>query len=580
MRKLLLTLAMLLAMGASVWADNVVLQPQEATYINAGNGDTNYSEAGVLYANFSKVSGGVLTDQLSAYGGSDITIVKFDASSLPSGCTITAASLTFTSQCTVSGKNSQLAIVPIGTNWTASKATWNNLDKGADGSKVTNLAYSNNTASTQTYDAKSVINNDEDKIVAFAVFTNTGRQQKVSNFNLSITYTQQALVEHSYSIVAKAGDVELKTLATGKAYENAEYSVTALPAAIVKEGVCYKLNDTDVIGYAKSFTMGAADATAVVSYSEADFNYFFEAESILSKSYGNANGSYSSGVTAGVYTGANLYMPSIAAGIYTVKVNTSVRRSNEDIFTVQTSTDGTNWTDAGSITLTSNKAGDYSLEGVVINGYVRLVEAKSQNMCHYVDYVTLTKTGDASYTRSTTTGKFGTICLPFAPTVVGADLYSATINPEGDAVTLEPVETPIAGTPYIYKATADAQSFAYTTGELVSAPVSAAPLVGVFEATEVPVGSFVMQTQEGIQAFYQVAEGQQPTLSAYKAYLTVPASNNAKMITIGEDTDATAIKAIDALTTGNAKIYDLNGRELKSLQKGVNIVNGVKVYVK
>jgi len=198
-----------------------------------------------------------------------------------------------------------------------------------------------------------------------------------------------------------------------------------------------------------------------------------------------------------------------------------------------------------------------------------------------VDDFQLVRNGAAptTCTRSTKSDKFGTICLPYAFSATGATVYSATINTEGDAVTLETVETPVAGIPYIYKATADSQTFTYS-GAPIANPVDAAPLTGVFTATLVPVGSYVMQTKDGEQSFYIVAEGAQPTLSANKAYLTVPASNNAKMITIGEDSEATAINAINALTTGNAKIYDLNGRELKSLQKGVNIVNGVKVYVK
>lgn len=179
-------------------------------------------------------------------------------------------------------------------------------------------------------------------------------------------------------------------------------------------------------------------------------------------------------------------------------------------------------------------------------------------------------------TRSTQEGKYGTICAPFAAKAEGAKVYSAAVN--GNEVELTEVTEMVAGTPYIYQATENAQTFSYASGSLVEEPVAAAPLVGVFEATPVPVGSYVMQTQNGAQKFYIVAEGKQPTLSANKAYLTVPASE-AKTLSIGF-AEETAIKAIDALMSGDAKIYDLNGREQKSLQKGVNIVNGVKVLVK
>lgn len=183
----------------------------------------------------------------------------------------------------------------------------------------------------------------------------------------------------------------------------------------------------------------------------------------------------------------------------------------------------------------------------------------------------------ASEARATDTNKYGTICLPYAFSATGATIYSASLNAAKDAVVLEEVSTPVAGTPYIYKATAAAQEFTYTSGAVVAAPVAAAPLVGVFTATEVPVGAYVMQTQGGVQKFYKVAADNQPTLSANKAYLTT-GGGSVKELTIGGE--ETAIQAIEALTSGEAKIYDLNGRQLKSLQKGINIVNGVKVLVK
>lgn len=557
----------------SVWAENQTLNldASEATYINAGNPDTNYSSAEELYANFSKISGGKLTDQLSAYGGSDITIIKFNASSLPAGATVISANVTFNSACTVSGKNSQLAIVPINTSWSAATATWSNVDLSANGANVVSLAYSPNSTSAQTYDAKNVLIADDDKILSFAIFTNTGRQQKVSDFKLSIVYTEEVIPEHNYTVNADCAGTVLAELATGTAFQNDNYSVNGLPYGITKSGVVYILDDANVSGYSKEFTMGTADETKTVSYRASDYAYFFEAEAILSKSYGNSNGGYSAGTTAGVYTGANLTMTGIANGIYNITVNSSVRRSNEDIFRVETSADGTAWTEVGTITLTSNVGGNYSIENVAVNGYVRLVEAKSQNMCHYVDYVIIEKV--SSYKRATATNDYGTICLPYAFTATGATIYSAAVS--GDEVALTEVTTPVAGTPYIYQATADAQTFEFV-GAPVAAPVAAEPLVGVFAATDVPVGSYVLQNQGDGQKFYVVADGKQPTLSANKAYLTVASS--ARELNIAEE--ATAIKAVNALVNGDAKIYDINGRELNSLQKGINIVNGVKVLVK
>lgn len=86
-----------------------------------------------------------------------------------------------------------------------------------------------------------------------------------------------------------------------------------------------------------------------------------------------------------------LTMNDIAADTYVITVNSSVRRANEDILKVQVCTDGENWEDAGEIVLTSNEGGDYSIEDITLesDGAIRLVESKSQNMCHYIDYIVL-----------------------------------------------------------------------------------------------------------------------------------------------------------------------------------------------
>ena len=94
-------------------------------------------------------------------------------------------------------------------------------------------------------------------------------------------------------------------------------------------------------------------------------------------------------------------------------------------------------------------------------------------------------------------------------------------------------------------------------------------LTGVYEDTPAPVGSYVLQNNNDKVGFYKVAEGSQPSVPANKCYLTAPASS-AKALSLG---DATAIEAIEALTSGNYEaIYSTSGARLNSLQKGVNIV--------
>ena len=264
--------------------------------------------------------------------------------------------------------------------------------------------------------------------------------------NLVITKYTSDLPSYKYTINAVCGEKTIKQLGSGVSQQNLTYSISNLPFAIMDEGICYKLNDSDVKDYKKTFTMGKTDATEKVLYTVADdISYFFEAEDILSKSYGNKDGVFSSGTTAAVYSGANLTMSSIAAGKYTVTVNSSVRRSNEDILKVQVSTDNKEWTDAGLITLTSNIGGNYSVENVNLpkDGYIRLVENKGQNMCHFIDYVTLYRTGDATETVSVSEAGYATYATKYnvvVPDNKDVEVMTVKVNDDNSTITLNKVE--------------------------------------------------------------------------------------------------------------------------------------------
>lgn len=184
--------------------------------------------------------------------------------------------------------------------------------------------------------------------------------------------------------------------------------------------------------------------------------------------------------------------------------------------------------------------------------------------------------------RTALESKYGTICLPYKAKVKsGAKVYTATVN-EKEVVLAEVSEGTnlAAGTAYIFQATDASQAFeAVLDADLIATSVQTNSLVGVFAQTLAPVGSYVLQANdEGAQSFRIVAEGKQPQVPAYRAYLNAPAAGGRAFINFPDTT--TAIQALEALTNGKAEIYDLNGRKLQQLQKGVNIVNGTKVIVK
>lgn len=196
-----------------------------------------------------------------------------------------------------------------------------------------------------------------------------------------VTVKFATLGKYNYSVTSNLG----ATIAEGSAFED-ETPFVAWSKCVDVDGAMYATEAP----YSTSVTV--ENPNIVVDYNPSNILYFFEAESILSRSYGNPNGDYSGGTSAAIYTGAELAMSDIAAGSYTITVSSSVRRANDDVLNILISTDGENWEEAGSITLTSNTGGDYSADVVLpAEGSIRLVEGKSQNFCHYVDYVVITE---------------------------------------------------------------------------------------------------------------------------------------------------------------------------------------------
>ncbi len=186
---------------------------------------------------------------------------------------------------------------------------------------------------------------------------------------------------------------------------------------------------------------------------------------------------------------------------------------------------------------------------------------------------------------SATAGKYVTRIFPFTPSLPeGMTTYSCSGTVSGSEATLDltKVSNLAANVPYILYSENGVES---TTLSASAAPIETSYtegwLTGVMEETYVPAGNYVLQTQNGTQGFYYVSQDNSIAAPAYRAYLTVPSTiSNARVFNFSADDATTAVETIEALTSDNPEIYDLSGRKLSKLQKGVNIVNGHKVIVK
>ena len=179
----------------------------------------------------------------------------------------------------------------------------------------------------------------------------------------------------------------------------------------------------------------------------------------------------------------------------------------------------------------------------------------------------------------------GTFCAPFTvaiPSNYQSVVTASTVTGQTNGVlALEPVQNGIipANTPVVVEAP---QAFNLdVTGIYVKGTPEAGLLTGVYEPNGegAPVGSYVLQNNNGKVGFFKVAQGNKlPIVGKNRCYLKDQGSN-VKAFYFNEE-DATAIENVnvnDNLNEGAEAIYNVAGQRINKLQKGINIINGKKI---
>ena len=218
----------------------------------------------------------------------------------------------------------------------------------------------------------------------------------------------------------------------------------------------------------------------------------------------------------------------------------------------------------------TNAAGNYVLKfdkkeydgngGQVAYGAIKLFKASSANM----------KITDAQW---------ATFCAPFDVEIPeGVTAYTVDAA-SGDELSTTEVNTTIpANKPVLlYSENEVDETFYGKTVE--SENITNGLLTGVYTATEATVGKYVLMNDEdnGL-GFYIVESGEEPTIGANRAYLTVPGSSRAAFFFDGKSTGLNDVRAKMSEVKGD--IYNLNGQRVTTPKRGLYIVNGKKVVVK
>gem|GEM_PF-4402354 len=170
---------------------------------------------------------------------------------------------------------------------------------------------------------------------------------------------------------------------------------------------------------------------------------------------------------------------------------------------------------------------------------------------------------------------YATLYIPFtATTDVTASTISVNKDEEGN-YTADPtdIKTICTGQGVLLSGTSATATLTVASSDQTSSSESANALVGTYVDVKSTEDTYVFSAVDNKVGFYNYTSGS--TLGAYKAYMPKSVASDARgiILNVGETTGINAAqKAVE-----NGKVYDLQGREVKTMHRGIYIINGKKV---
>ena len=99
-------------------------------------------------------------------------------------------------------------------------------------------------------------------------------------------------------------------------------------------------------------------------------------------------------------------------------------------------------------------------------------------------------------------------------------------------------------------------------------------------AVDANVNAYILSQDNGTAVFKKLSSSKR-TIKQYKAYLELNGANSAQLMNFAfAGNNITGIQNVTETSTKSNTAYDLTGRKVGKLQKGIYIVNGKKVIVK
>ena len=184
----------------------------------------------------------------------------------------------------------------------------------------------------------------------------------------------------------------------------------------------------------------------------------------------------------------------------------------------------------------------------------------------------------ASVPMNLTANKWATRIFPFAPSRIDGVRYFSCSSVNNATLSLTEEEGSLAAnTPYIIYSANDVSETLLGWGTAQQTSYTAGLLTGNYASTgNVPNGSYVLQTQDDVQAFYKVGS-EEIALVPYRVFLTVPDASARAIYFDGTITDISLIQPMKRNAKAEGEIYNLSGQRVSHVGKGIYIQNGRKV---
>ena len=402
--------------------------------------------------------------------------------------------------------------------------------------------------------------------------------------SLTLSYTSEF---YTFKITAVCGEETINSWDDVLQTSNS-YTITGIPEVIEYGDAYYRLSDSDVSSYKKTFeATQTGDFEGTISYKSApNIVYYIDDEdspSHYSDSPVSAEG-YSCGTYSKYATGSSMLSTTLNAGYYKITAKKCKTRVTETLYI------NINSSQAASIS-TTNTLQEYTININIVKDNSSLTITPSSASSYY-DYFIIENITDQEYTVSMSELCIATFSAPVAVEVPsGISVYSALLDEEESKLTLTKVSTDVipANTGVILQGEANNYIFSQTESESTedfssNSLIAASATATASTTLTAESGYYVLTNSDGEAVFGVVAADITIDNKAYLQLTTESSdeddtTSEAKTISI-VFAETTGIESVSSEKATDGSYYNLQGVKVLSPSKGLYIKDGKKVIIK